>query len=147
MFRNLPIAAMLGVVLSSSNADGQVSTGRFDLDVQRSTVLKPGKSHFATTSAFAIRTDKYFGGRTNALQIQMYPAPVDVRARERLLKNERDDRDLIGAGAAYFVLFVDKENRITQVNVTTVMPGTTVTRTVAYTQADIAKWFSDYRYA
>lgn len=128
------------------DASRQASTGRFNLEVQRSNTLKLGKRDFATSSAFAIRTDKYLGGRTNALEIHMYAAPIDARARERLLKNQQDDRDLVGTGAAYFVLLIDKENRLTQANLTVVIPGTTVARTIAYMPADLEKWFSDYRY-
>lgn len=123
------------------------ANGRFDLDVQKSTVLKLGKSHIDATSAFVTYTDEFFGGRTNALAIQMYAAPIDAAARARLVKDHKDDRELSRSGSVYLVLFVDKQNRITQVNLTYTIPGTTVVRTVAYTQADIAKWFSDYRYA
>lgn len=121
--------------------------GRFDLDVQKSKVLTVGKSHIDATSALVTYTDEFFGGKTNALAVQMYGAPIDAAARSRLIKNRNDDRDLSQSGAAYFVLFVDKQNRITQVNLTYIVPGTTVVRTVAYTQSAIAKWFSDYRYA
>jgi len=123
------------------------SYGRFDLHVQKSKVLTVGKSHIDATSALVTYTDEFFGGKTNALAIQMYGAPINAAARARLIKNRNDDRDLSQSGAAYFVLFVDKQNRITQVNLTYIVPGTTVVRTVAYTPADIAKWFPDYRYA
>ena len=45
--------------------------GRFDLDVQKSKVLTLGKSHVDATSAFVSLTDEFFGGRVNALAIQM----------------------------------------------------------------------------
>jgi len=121
--------------------------GRFDLDVQKSKVLTLGKSHVDATSAFVSLTDEFFGGRVNALAIQMYAASIDATARARLVKNNRDDTALNRSGAAYLVLFLDKDNRITQANLTYIIPGTTVVRTVAYLQADIAKWFSNYRYA
>jgi len=123
------------------------SHGRFDLDVQKSKVLTVGKSHVDAVSAFVTYTDEFFGGRTNALAIQMYASPMDAAARARLLKDHKADRALSRVGSVYLVLFVDTQNRITQVNLTFIIPGTTVVRTVAYTQADIAKWFSDYRYA
>jgi hypothetical protein len=120
--------------------------GRFDLDVQKSKVLTVGQSHIDATSAFVSLTDEFFGGRVNALAIQMYGTPIDAAARARLVKNHRDDVDLSRSGAAYLVLFLDRDNRITQVNLTYIIPGTTVVRTVAYVQSDIAKWFPDYRY-
>jgi hypothetical protein len=121
--------------------------GRFDLDVQKSKVLTLGKSHVDATSAFVSLTDEFFGGKTNALAIQMYAAPIDAAARARLVKDHHDDHELSRPGGAYLVLFLDKDNRITQANLTYFIPGTTVVRTVAYVQSDIAKWFSDYRYA
>ena len=121
--------------------------GRFDLDVQKSKVLTIGRSHIDAASAFVTYTDEFFGGRTNALAIQMYAAPIDAAARARLLTNHKDDRELSRSGSVYLVLFVDKENRITQANLTYAIPGTTVVRTVAYIQSDISRWFSDYRYA
>ncbi len=120
--------------------------GRFDLDVQKSKVIALGKSHIDAKSAFVVLTDEFFGGKVNALAIQMYAAPIDAAARARLLKNHRDDGGVSRPGAAYLVLFLDKDNRITQVNLTYIIPGSTVVRTVAYLESDIAKSFSDYRY-
>lgn len=120
---------------------------RFDLDVQNSKVLTVGKSRIDAVSALVTYTDEFFLGRVNALAIQMYGLPMDAAARNRLIKKRNDDRELGRSGAVYFVFFVDKQDRITQVNLTYIIPGTTVVRTIAYTQPDIAKWFSDYRYA
>jgi hypothetical protein len=136
-----------GLLVIAALASSAPAHGRFDLDVQKSKVLTVGKSHIDASSALVTYTDEFFGGKTNALAVQMYGAPIDAAARARLIKNRSDDRELSQAGAAYFVLFVDKQNRITQVNLTYIAPGTTVVRTVAYTQAAIAKSFSDYRYA
>lgn len=138
---------LLAIVTSLAATASAPSSGRFDLDVQTSKVLRVGKSHIDAVSAFVTYTDEFFGGRTNALVIQMYAAPIDAAARARLLKYHGDDRELSRVGSVYLVLFVDKQNRITQVNLTYIIPGTTVVRSVAYTPSDIAKWFSDYRYA
>ena len=144
------LIAVLGIVLvHPSTAAAQkptVSTGRFDLSVDRSTVLRAGKSHVETKSAFAVYNAKFFAGRISGLEVHLYASPIDARARERLLANPRDDQQLLAGGAAYFIFLLDRESRITQANLTIVVPGTTVARTVAYTTADIAKWFSDYHY-
>ena len=137
------LSAMCAALVSSAPP-----RGRFDLDVQKSKVLSLGRSHVDATSAFVTLTDEFFGGKTNALVIQLYAAPIDAAARARLLKNHKDDLELSRpGGGAYLVLFIDKENRITQVNLTCFIPGTTVVRTVANLQSDFDKWFSDYRYA
>ncbi len=62
-----------------------------DLDVQRSKALTLGKSHVETVSAFVTYTDRFFGGRTNALSIHLYAAPMNAATRARLLANSRDD--------------------------------------------------------
>lgn len=124
-----------------------LTVGHFDLDVQRSKALTLGKSHVETVSAFVTYTDRFFGGRTNALSIHLYAAPIDAATRARLLANSKDDLEVSRVGAAYLTLFVDKQNRITQVNLTYIVPGTTVAATVAYLPDDLAKEFSEYRYA
>jgi hypothetical protein len=124
-----------------------ITTGRFDLDVTKSQVVRLGKSHVDAVSAFVTYTDKFFNGKTKALEIQMFTVPIDAAAWTRLLKKDEDHAELARAGLAVFVLFVDAQNRITQVNLTYVIPGTTVVRTIAWTEADIAKWFADYRYS
>lgn len=118
-----------------------------DLDVTRSRVLGLGKSHVEAVSAFATHTDEFFGGRTKALKIHMFASPIDAAARDRLIKNDEDHGELTRGGSAVFVLFLDDQNRIVQANLTYIIPGTTVVRTLAWTQSDVAKWFSDYRFA
>ena len=45
------------------------------------------------------------------------------------------------------MLFLDKGNKVEQVNLSYVIPGTTVARTVAWTPAELAKEFSNYQFA
>ena len=123
------------------------AVGHFDLDVQKSKALRLGKSHIETVSAFVTYTDRFFGGRVNAFEIRLYAAPIDAAAQTRLLENERDDRDLTRVGAAFLVVFVDNRNQVTQVNLTYMIPGTTVVRTIAWLPADLAKWSSALHYA
>jgi hypothetical protein len=55
-----------------------------------------------------------------------------------------DNREISGGGYAALVLFLDEQKQIWQANLTYVIPGTTVVRTVAWTSEDLAKYFSDY---
>ncbi len=103
------------------------SAGQFDLVVRKSAFLRTGATHLETTSAFATYTGE-FGSMGKALKIQMF---ADTLARR---------------GSATLVLFVDQQQRITQANLTYVVPGTTVTRTIASTPDEIAKYFPRYRY-
>jgi len=131
-------------ILVAGAASEFQTTASFSLNVQKSNVLGLGKSALATKSAFATYTNEFFGGRTNALKIQFFTQPIGDDARARLLKN--DDREISKGGTAVFVLFLDRGNHITQANLTYVIPGTTVVRTVASTRAEVAKYFADYHF-
>jgi hypothetical protein len=142
--RALRLAALLVVVAAGASAQ---SSGHFELDVRKSGVLSPGKSHIDPVSAWVTHTDEFFHGRTMALKIQMFTSPIDAAARQRLVKNDDDHHDLSRSGLGAFVLFLDGQNRIRQVNLTYVIPGTTVVRSIATTTDEVAKWFGDYRFA
>ena len=44
------------------------------------------------------------------------------------------------------MLFLDKQDQITQANLTYVIPGTTVVRAVASSREELARYISDYRF-
>jgi len=116
----------------------------FDLTVQKSDILKLGKSRLETKSAFATYTNEFFAGKTNALKIEFFTQPIGEEARAKLLRN--DNREISGGGYAALVLFLDEQKQIWQANLTYVIPGITVVRTVAWTSEDLAKYFSDYEF-
>jgi len=135
------------VYLSAESALAQQdfqTNASFDLVVQKSPVLKLGASRLETKSAFVTYTNEFFGGRTNALKIQFFTQPIGADAQAKLLK--RDDRGIGKNGYAGLVLFLDKQDQITQANLTFVIPGTTVVRTVASSREELAKYISDYRF-
>lgn len=137
---------LLGALLVAAASASPQSSGHFALDVRKSGVLPLGTSHIDPVSAWVAHTDEFFGGRTMALKIQMFTSPIDAAARGRLMKNDEDNRELSRGGSATFVLFLDAQNRIRQANLTYIIPGTTVVRSVATTTDEIAKWFGDYHY-
>src|SRR5258706_7974913 len=116
----------------------------FSLAVQKSLALKPGKSSLETTSAFITYTNEFFAGKTNALKIQFFAQSIGDEARAKLLKN--DYREIGKGGSAVLVLFLDERNRIWQANLTYVIPGTTVVRTVASNPDELKRYFSDYNF-
>jgi hypothetical protein len=59
---------------------------------------------------------------------------------------ENDAREMRRSDYAALVLFLDKQNRLGQVNLSYVVPGTTVARTVASTPDDLKRYFSDYQF-
>ena len=117
----------------------------FNLAVQKSQVLKLGKSSLETKSAFATYTNEFFEGATNALKVQFFTQPIMEEARAKLLRG--DNQEISRGGYAALVLFLeDDENQIWQANLTYVVPGTTVARTVAASPEELRKYFSDYRF-
>ena len=117
----------------------------FNLDVQKSKVLKLGKSRLETESAFITYTNEFFGGATNALKVQFFTQPIKEEARAKLLRG--DNQEISRGGYATLVLFLDEErNQIWQANLTYVVPGTTVARTVAASPEELAKYFSDFHF-
>ena len=117
----------------------------FNLDVQKSKVLKLGKSRLETESAFITYTNEFFGGATNALKVQFFTQPIKEEARAKLLRG--DNQEISRGGYAALVLFLDEErNQIWQANLTYVVPGTTVAMTVAASPEELAKYFSDFHF-
>jgi len=116
----------------------------FQLAIHKSAVLKLGDSKLVTESVFVTRTNKFFGGRINALLIQFFTRPITAEAQADILKN--DAKEMTKGDYAALVLFLDQQNHISQINLTYVVPGITVVRTVASTSEDIRKYFSDYHF-
>lgn len=97
-----------------------------------------------TNGAAVALTDEFFGGRTRALKILFTPEALtadDALAGLRPDAKPRPDRH------AVLVLFLDKDDKIWQVNLTVVMPGQTVVRTVAWKPDELRRFSSSYSYA
>jgi hypothetical protein len=116
----------------------------FYLAVQKSKVLSLGKSRLETKSAFVTYTNEFFAGKTNALKVQFFTQPIVKEAQAKLLRD--DNHEISRGGYAALVLFLDARNQIWQVNLTYVIPGTTVVRTVASNREELARYFSDYHF-
>jgi hypothetical protein len=116
----------------------------FYLAVQQSKVLNLGKSKLETKSAFVTYTNEFFAGKTNALKIQFFTQPIGEETQAKLLRD--DNHEISRGGYAALVLFLDARNQIWQVNLTYVIPGTTVVRTVASNREELTKYFSDYHF-
>jgi hypothetical protein len=116
----------------------------FYLAVQQSKVLNLGKSKLETKSAFVTYTNEFFAGKTNALKIQFFTQPIGEETQAKLLRD--DNHEISKGGYAVLVLFLDERNQIWQANLTYVIPGTTVVRTVASNREELTKYFSDYHF-
>src|SRR4029450_7718746 len=116
----------------------------FNLDVQKSKVLKLGKSRLETESAFVTYTNEFFGGATNALKVQFFTQSIMEEARAKLLRG--DNQEINRGGYATLVLFLDDQNQMWQANLTYAIPGTTVARTVASSCDELTKYFFHYHF-
>ena len=129
---------------SKNGLEGFKTNAVFELAVHKSSVLKIGDGRLVTESAFATLTNKFFGGRINALLIQFFTRPITAEGQNDLLQN--DGKEMTSNDHVALVLFLDQQKQISQINLTYVVPGTSVVRTVAYTPDQIRKYVSDYRF-
>ncbi|MGH7654445.1 MAG: hypothetical protein ACREN6_07255 [Gemmatimonadaceae bacterium] len=119
-------------------------TAVFDLNNQQAGVLKVGSSHVTAVSAWAshVAHERPYGG--DALELSFFTVPLTRADTADIVSN--DARQLHKHDFAFVVLFLDKTGKISQVNMTFVVPGTTVTRTVAYTSAQLADWGAKFSF-
>jgi len=98
----------------------------------------------ATKSAFVVLTDEFFSGRTKALKILFYPEPISAEVQRDVLNN--DARAVGKKDHVYLVLFIDKNDQIWQVNLTSVLPGQTLARAIAWKPEELKRIASAYSY-
>ena len=112
----------------------------FELVVNDSSVLKTGPSRIVTQSAFVTLAHGLIPGNSEGLEIQFFIKPITEAAVTDILKNGA--KELKRSDYAALVLFLDKDNRVWQANLSYVVPGTTVARTVAWKPEELKKYFS-----
>ena len=116
----------------------------FELVVSESNALKPGTSKIATQSAYVTLAHGLVPGNSDGLEIQFFPKPITEKVKADILEN--DAKELKKTSYAAFVLYMGKDNKIWQANLSFVAPGVTVARTVAWKPEELQKYFSDYRF-
>jgi len=136
-------ATDISAASSRTSQDFQTNAS-FDLMVQKSAVIRLGASRLETQSAFVTYTNEFFGGRINALKIQFFTEPIGADTQATLMK--RGGGDIGKDGYAALVLFLDAKDQITQANLTYVIPGTTVVRTVASSREELTRYISGYHF-
>src|SRR5262245_35417845 len=83
-------------------------------------------------------------GNSDGLEIQFLPAPITEKVKADILEN--DAKESKKTSYAAFVLYIGKDNKIWQANLSYVVPGTTVARTVAWKPDELQKYFSDHKF-
>jgi hypothetical protein len=116
----------------------------FELVVNDSSVLKAGASRIVTQSAFVTLALGLIPGNSEGLEIQFFTKPITEATIADILKNGAKESKK--SDYAAFVLFLDKDNKVWQANLSYVIPGTTVARTVAWKPEELKKYFSNYQY-
>jgi hypothetical protein len=116
----------------------------FELVVNNSSVVKVGASRIVTQSAFITLVHGLVPGNSDGLEILFFTHPITAAAMTDILKNGA--KEAKKSDYAAFVLFLDKDNKIWQANLSYVVPGTTVARTVAWKPEELKKYFSNYKF-
>ena len=116
----------------------------FELVVNDSSALKAGASKIVTQSAFVTLAHGLIPGNSEGLEIQFFTKPITEATITDILKNGA--RELKKSDYAALVLFLDKDNKFWQANLSYVLPGTTVARTVAWKPEELKKYFSNYQF-
>ncbi|MFA7351361.1 MAG: hypothetical protein WC009_11415 [Methylotenera sp.] len=111
----------------------------FELAVDKSSHLTLGKSRIQSQSAF-VSLAHGLPGNSDGLEIVFLKKPITEATLADVLNNEAEQ--LKKSDYATLVLFLDKQHKVWQVNLSYVIPGTTVTRTIAWKPDDLKKYFS-----
>jgi hypothetical protein len=96
------------------------------LEAQASSTVSMNDTTVSANTPTVVLTDKLFGGRSLALRVD--------------LVSDRPER------RAILVLFIDKAGAIWQVNLTFVVPGQTVIRTIVWKPDDLRRFAAGYVY-
>jgi hypothetical protein len=118
--------------------------GAFELVVNESKYLKSGTSKLTTESAYVTLAHGLIPGNSDGLEIVFFPKPITERIKTDILEN--DAKELKKGSYTALVLYIGKDNKIWQANLTYVVPGATVARTVAWKPEELQKYFSDFRF-
>ena len=146
------VIAVLLVVLSPLHASSYgpftvqdfQTRAAFELIVTDSKPLKPGTSKIVTQSAYVTLAHGLVPGNSDGLEILFFPQPITEKVKAEILEN--DAKDLKRGSYAALVLYIGNDNKIRQANLSYVVAGTTVARTVAWKAEELQKYFSDYRF-
>lgn len=143
------IAALLGAWSAAGGQATPVGAGHskavgvLELTNRQPDILLQGKAHLDLVDGRATHGPKLALG-TEGFRIDLYTKPVTATDGSSLSASEvaRIEK----AGTAIVVILLDKQGAIGQVNLTMVIPGSTVTRTVAWKPKDLESWTAGFRH-
>jgi hypothetical protein len=120
------------------------TSARFGLENHHSDLSLQGKSTMETSSAVVAHFRGLISSSHEGLDVDFFSKPMTEADLTDVLEN--NGRQMRLNERAGFILFLDKENRIEQVNMGYSVPGTSVSQTVAWKPDDLKKYFSDYSF-
>lgn len=111
----------------------------FELVVEKSNYLPLGKSRIQSQSALVSHAHG-LPGNSDGIEIVFLEKPITEALLADVLNSGA--KQLKASTYATLVLFLDKQNKVWQVNSSYVIPGTTVARTIAWKSDELKKHFS-----
>jgi hypothetical protein len=144
--RLLATTCFVSISLAADNFDPKdyQTEAIFELVVDKSKYLKRGTSKVVAQSAVVSLAHGLIPGNSDGLEVMFFTKPVTEASLPDIMNN--DAKELRKSSYTALVLFLDKENKIWQVNLSYVVPGTTVARTVAWKPAELKRHFSNMRF-
>lgn len=113
----------------------------FELVVSKSEYLRPGASKITSQSAYVSLAHGLTAGNADGLEVMFFSRPVTQASVPDLMST--DASEMRTSAYAAMVLFLDKNKKVAQANLSYVVPGTTVARTVAWKPDELKRYFSD----
>jgi hypothetical protein len=120
------------------------AVGTFEIDNNQTGVLRKGVSHVGTVDAYAVHEAHMRPYPNEGLLIFYFAKPLTDTDRADILT--KDARKSGNGDYAVMQLWFDKERKVSQANLSVIVPGTTVVRTVAYLQADLKRDFGNVEF-
>jgi hypothetical protein len=136
----IAIVASLAWAADKFQAADFQTRAAFELVVENSKALRRGASKITASSALVSLVHGLSPGNVDGLEVLFFESPVTERDLPDLMSN--DAREKRRGSYAAMVLYLDKQNRVSQVNLSYVVPGTTVARTVSGTPDELKRYFS-----
>lgn len=115
------------------------TTASFELVVDKSPLFKPGTTRIQGQSAFVTLVHGMAPGNSDGLEIMFFSKPIAEASLPDIMNN--DAGKLKQGDHAVMQLLLDKEKRVWQVNMGFVVPGMTVSRTIAWKPDELERYF------
>lgn len=117
----------------------------FELVVDKSKYLRPGATRISGKSAYVTLAHGLNPGNADGLEVLFFERPITQADLPDLESN--DGKAMRRASYAAMVLYLDKERRVSQVNLSYVVPGTAVAQTIAWKPDELKRYFSNVKFA